>query len=145
MRHAACLRSVCKTLRAGLVVSICLCASLEARAGDLLPDGPKPPPTYRDNAKAKLSTGLIYMGIAPIHLIEDPLQGTIDGPPLIGSIGGIGQGLMCGSVMALSGAVNVLTFWVPAWWIDARRYYPSCILSIDQGEISPLLRPVSGP
>jgi hypothetical protein len=108
----------------------------------LWPDGQPPqvehPPRrpYKQEVENKFVTGLIYAGLAPVHVLEGPLEGTLDGPPVVGTVGGIGMGLMCGAVMGLSGAINMATCWWPYWSIDARKHYPSCVLGIDAGDFS---------
>jgi hypothetical protein len=114
--------------------------SSDRRGPDRPPRVARPPRRpYQEEVEAKFTSGLLYMGLSPIYLLEEPLEGTLNGPPLIGTIGGIGMGLMCSSVMGLSGVINAATSWWPGWMIDARRHYPSCILGIDESDFSTIL------
>lgn len=70
---------------------------------------------YGEKAMGMVGRGLLNVGTCPLDTIVHTVEGTQEGPPVIGTLGGLGSGLGCTLLRALSGVLDVATFWVPGF------------------------------
>ena len=72
-------------------------------------------PQYGRKAGGMLGRGLLNVGTCFVDLLVSIADETRKGPPLVGTLVGVGKGAGCTTLRALSGGVDVLTFWVPGF------------------------------
>ena len=72
-------------------------------------------PVYGRKFGGMLGRGLINLSTCFVDLLVNVVQETRTGPPLVGTLVGLGKGVGCTTLRALSGAVDVTTFWVPGF------------------------------
>ena len=81
--------------------------------------------------------GMIGRGIINgATFFMDPLVNIVNesrnGPPLVGTLVGVGKGLGCGALRLLSGAVDLTTFWVPGFnGFPVSDSYDNCLIVSD--------------
>ena len=65
----------------------------------------------------------------PVNIVHE----TQAGPPLVGTLTGIAKGVGCGVLRLGSGAVDLVTFWVPGFnGIPVSDSYENCLVSAPQ-------------
>lgn len=85
-------------------------------------------PKYGRKAGGMIGRGLINVVTSPVDLIAQTVDKTKSGPPLVGTLAGLGSGLGCTVVRAGSGVIDVATFWVPGFnGIPVSRNYNNCL------------------
>ena len=62
-----------------------------------------------------IGRGVLNVVTSPVDVIVNVVNDTKAGPPLVGTLTGIGKGLGCGVLRLGSGAVDIVTFWVPGF------------------------------
>ena len=95
---------------------------------------------YGRKAGGMFGRGLINIATCFVDLLVDTVNETKSGPPLVGTLVGIGKGAGCTTLRALSGVVDVVTFWVPNFnGIPVSESYDNCIPaeSSDDVELTP--------
>ena len=70
---------------------------------------------YGRKAGGMLGRGLLNVVTSPVDVLVNTVNETKSGPPLVGTLTGLGKGLGCGVLRLGSGAVDVVTFWVPGF------------------------------
>ena len=70
---------------------------------------------YGRKAGGMLGRGLLNVVTSPVDLLVNTVNETKAGPPFVGTLTGLGKGLGCGVLRLGSGAVDVVTFWVPGF------------------------------
>ena len=60
-----------------------------------------------------IGRGVLNVITSPVDVIVNTVNETKAGPPLVGTLAGLGKGLGCGVLRLSSGAVDLVTFWVP--------------------------------
>jgi len=84
--------------------------------------------SYGRKAGGMFGRGLLNAATSPMDLIVQTVDNTMEGPPLIGTLVGLGSGLGCTALRASSGILDVATFWVPDWnGFTVSRSYHNCI------------------
>jgi putative exosortase-associated protein (TIGR04073 family) len=74
-----------------------------------------------------LGRGAINVFSCFVDVIVHTVNDTKSGPPLVGTLTGLGRGLGCGVLRLGSGAVDLVTFWVPGFnGIPVSPAYNSC-------------------
>ncbi len=68
---------------------------------------------YGTKAGGMFGRGLVNVGTCFVDLLVHTVEGTQNGPAFIGTMSGLGSGLGCSALRVTSGALDVLTFWVP--------------------------------
>jgi putative exosortase-associated protein (TIGR04073 family) len=72
-------------------------------------------PVYKEKAGGMIGRGLLNV----VTCFVDPMVQTVNetkaGPPLVGTVRGLATGLTCGVLRLGSGAVDVISFWVPGF------------------------------
>jgi putative exosortase-associated protein (TIGR04073 family) len=87
---------------------------------------------YGKKAGGMLGRGVINVATCFMDLIVQTVNGTQDGPPFVGTMTGLGGGLGCTALRVTSGALDVLTFWVPDFnGIPVSRSYDNCLVAED--------------
>ena len=72
-------------------------------------------PQYGRKAGGMIGRGLINLSTCFVDLLVNTVNETKSGPPLVGTLVGVAKGAGCTTLRALSGAVDVTTFWVPGF------------------------------
>ena len=62
-----------------------------------------------------IGRGALNVVTSPVDVIVNVVNDTKTGPPLVGTLSGLGKGLGCGVLRLGSGAVDLVTFWVPGF------------------------------
>ena len=62
-----------------------------------------------------IGRGALNVLTSPIDLLVDVVNETKAGPPFVGTMTGLGKGVGCGLLRLGSGAVDLVTFWVPGF------------------------------
>ena len=119
-----------KVMMLGLVV-MGLLLTPKAYAGDSVWEMANSP-EYGKKVGGMLGRGVINVATCFMDLIVQTVEGTQDGPPFVGTMTGLGGGLGCSALRVTSGALDVLTFWVPDFnGIPVGRSYSNCLEGID--------------
>ena len=85
---------------------------------------------YGKKVAGMLGRGLINIATCFVDLIVHTVEGTKQGPPFVGTMTGLGSGLGCTALRLTSGALDVVTFWVPSFnGIPVGRSYYNCVES----------------
>ncbi len=91
--------------------------------------------SYGRKAGGMLGRGLVNIATCFVDLIVATVEGTKNGPPFVGTVTGLGKGIGCTSLRVLSGALDVVTFWVPGFnGFAVCKSYADCINCEQQAE-----------
>lgn len=83
---------------------------------------------YGTKAGGMLGRGLLNVATCFVDLIVQTVEKTQDGPPFVGTMTGLGSGLGCTALRVSSGALDVITFWVPGFnGIPVAKSYSDCL------------------
>ena len=101
---------------------------------------------YGQKAGGMLGRGVIN----GVTFFVDPLVNIVNetkaGPPVIGTLTGIGKGLGCGALRLGSGVVDIVTFWVPGFnGFPVSDSYENCLAPINPGAAPYPSQPVYTP
>lgn len=93
---------------------------------------------YGRKAGGMLGRGLLNVVTCFVDLIVNVVNETKNGPPLVGTLVGIGKGAGCTVLRAGSGVVDVGTFWVPGFnGFPVSDSYENClVMAPTSGEVS---------
>lgn len=108
------------------LVVMCMLFSTAAMAEDIwqLAQSPK----YGKKAGGMFARGLVNAASCFVDLIVQTVDKTKQGPPVIGTLTGIGGGAGCTILRAGSGIVDVATFWVPGFnGVPVSKSYSNCL------------------
>jgi len=72
-------------------------------------------PEYGRKFGGMIGRGVLNVSTGFVDLLVNVVNETKDGPPLIGTLIGLGKGTGCTTLRALSGGVDLVTFWVPGF------------------------------
>ncbi len=72
-------------------------------------------PVYKQKAPGMVGRGLLNGITFFVDTIVDTITDTRSGPPVIGTLAGFGRGIGCSALRLGSGAVDIVTFWVPGF------------------------------
>ncbi|MBI4343474.1 MAG: exosortase system-associated protein, TIGR04073 family [Candidatus Omnitrophica bacterium] len=85
---------------------------------------------YSTKAGGMLGRGLLNAVTCFVDLLVNTVNETKAGPPLIGTLTGVAKGTGCGVLRLGSGAVDVVTFWVPGFnGFPVSDSYDNCLAS----------------
>ena len=70
---------------------------------------------YSTKAGGMLGRGLLNAVTCFVDVLVNTVNDTKTGPPLIGTLTGVAKGAGCGLLRLGSGAVDIVTFWVPGF------------------------------
>jgi len=77
-----------------------------------------------------LGRGALNVVTSPVDIITNTVNETKSGPPLVGTLTGLGKGLGCGVLRLGSGAVDIVTSWVPGFnGFPVSDSYDNCLAS----------------
>ena len=97
---------------------------------------------YGQKAGGMLGRGLLNLGTSFVDVIVQTVQGTKDGPPFIGTVTGLGKGIGCTALRAVSGALDIVTFWVPGFnGFAVCKSYVDCINCGPTAQAAPAYQP----
>ncbi len=114
------------TLALALVFAMIFSPIAFAQEGDLWSMANSP--EYGKKAGGMLGRGVLNFATSFVDIIVQTVNGTQDGPPFVGTLTGLGSGLACTALRATSGALDVVTFWVPGFnGIPVSRSYSNCL------------------
>ncbi len=83
---------------------------------------------YGKKVGGMLGRGIINVATCFVDIIVQTVDGTKVGPPFVGTLTGLGGGIGCAALRVSSGAVDVLSFWVPGFnGIPVGRSYSNCL------------------
>ncbi len=86
-----------------------------------------------------LGRGLLNVATCFVDVIVHTVEGSKEGPPVVGSLTGLGSGIACTALRVTSGALDLATFWVPGFnGFPVSRSYKNCLESEEEEfEVSP--------
>ncbi len=70
---------------------------------------------YKTKMGGMLGRGALNVITSPVDVVTNVVNETKAGPPFVGTLTGLGKGLGCGVLRLGSGAVDIVTFWVPGF------------------------------
>lgn len=83
---------------------------------------------YGTKAGGMLGRGLLNIVTCFVDVLVHTVEGSKTGPPFVGTLTGLGSGIGCTALRVTSGAVDVLTFWVPGFnGFPISRSYSNCL------------------
>lgn len=83
---------------------------------------------YGKKVGGMLGRGLVNVATCFVDVIVQTVNGTQDGPPFVGTLTGLGSGIACTALRVTSGALDVITFWVPGFnGIPVSKSYSNCL------------------
>ena len=92
---------------------------------------------YGRKVGGMLGRGFLNLATCFVDVIVATVDGTKNGPPVIGTVTGLGKGIGCTALRALSGALDVTTFWVPGFnGYAVCKSYADCV-SCQKQEAAP--------
>ena len=101
-------------------------------------------PQYGRKAGGMLGRGLLNVATCFVDLLVSITDETRKGPPLVGTLVGVGKGAGCMTLRALSGGVDVITFWVPGFnGMPVSDQYGNC-LADSSGSSAEVTMPSTG-
>jgi len=75
-----------------------------------------------------IGRGALNVLTCPVDLIVNTVNETKAGPPFVGTMTGFGKGIGCGVLRLGSGAVDIVTFWVPGFnGMPVSDSYENCL------------------
>jgi len=85
-------------------------------------------PEYGKKFGGMIGRGVVNVATCFMDLLVDTVNETKQGPPLVGTLVGLGKGAGCTTLRALSGGVDLVTFWVPGFnGFPVSASYENCL------------------
>lgn len=104
-------------------------------------------PEYGRKFGGMIGRGVLNVATCFVDLLVNIVNETRTGPPLVGTLVGVGKGAGCTTLRALSGGVDLVTFWVPGFnGFPVSDSYDNCV-AVQEPEIEPepmVMQPGSG-
>ena len=95
-------------------------------------------PQYGKKVGGMLGRGLLNVATCFVDVIVQTVDKTQTGPPFVGTLTGLGGGIGCTALRVSSGALDVLTFWVPGFnGIPVGRDYHNCLTTEETTTVAP--------
>jgi len=89
---------------------------------------------YKTKLQGMIGRGMLNVVTSPLDIMVQTVEKTQTGPPLVGTLTGLGSGLGCTALRVGSGIVDVATFWAPDFnGFPVSRDYSNCLLTNDAG------------
>ena len=83
---------------------------------------------YGQKLWGMIGRGVLNVLTSPLDLVVNTVNETKAGPPFVGTLTGLGKGVGCGVLRLGSGAVDIVTFWVPGFnGIPVSDSYENCL------------------
>ena len=93
---------------------------------------------YGTKAGAMLGRGLLNVVTCFVDIVVHVVEGSKQGPPVVGSLTGLGSGIACTALRVTSGALDLVTFWVPGFnGFPVSRSYSNCLEVEESMEVKP--------
>ncbi|MBI3306604.1 MAG: hypothetical protein HYZ84_02190 [Candidatus Omnitrophica bacterium] len=109
-----------------LLLSILLCSSYGYADDDVWTMAKSD--KYGTKFQGMLGRGLLNIATCFVDLIQHTVEGTQEGPPFVGTLTGLGSGLGCTALRVSSGALDVVTSWVPGFnGFPVAKSYSDCL------------------
>mgnify|MGYP001605385761 CR=1 FL=1 len=91
--------------------------------------------------------GVLNVVTSPVDILTNTVNETKAGPPLVGTLTGVAKGLGCGILRLGSGAVDLVTFWVPGFnGFPVSDSYDSCtVVGSSPAPAAKMQAPSAGP
>ena len=87
-------------------------------------------PVYGTKFGGMLGRGVLNVATCFVDLVVHVVEGSKQGPPVVGSLTGLGSGIACTALRVTSGALDIATFWVPGFnGFPVSRSYSNCMES----------------
>lgn len=97
-------------------------------------------PQYKRKFGGMLGRGLLNGVTCFVDPIVNIVNETRNGPPLVGTLTGVGKGLGCGVLRLGSGVIDVGTFWVPGFnGFPVSDSYENCLAGSDASSSGSML------
>ncbi|MFA6599625.1 MAG: hypothetical protein WCU74_01235 [Candidatus Omnitrophota bacterium] len=88
---------------------------------------------YGEKAGGMFGRGLVNAATCFVDILVQTVDGTKQGPPLLGTLAGLGGGIGCTALRAVSGVLDVGTFWVPGFnGFPVSKSYNNCLCMADE-------------
>ena len=113
----------------GIVVVICLIVGAQpAWATRMAVHEAAESPQYKRKFGGMIGRGALNAVTCFVDPIVNVVNETKAGPPLVGTLTGVAKGLGCGVLRLGSGAVDLVTFWVPGFnGFPVSDSYENCV------------------
>ena len=96
-------------------------------------------PAYKEKMGGMIGRGVINVATFFVDLMVHTVNETKAGPPLIGTLTGFASGVGCSALRLSSGAVDVLTFWVPGFnGFAVSDSYQNCLAEPSMSAAAPM-------
>lgn len=100
---------------------------------------------YGTKVGGMLGRGLLNAVTCFVDVLVHTVEGTKQGPPVVGTLTGLGSGIACTALRATSGVLDVATFWVPGFnGFPVSRSYSDCT-EFEQDELATSQEPLQVP
>ncbi len=91
---------------------------------------------YGTKLGGMLGRGLLNAVTCFVDVIVHVVEGSQQGPPVVGTLTGLGSGIGCTVLRAGSGVLDIATSWVPGFnGFPVSRSYSNCLLSEGKQEV----------
>ena len=116
-----------------VMVGLVLCSSQPAWAARTSVHDAAESQEYGRKFGGMIGRGVLNGATCFVDVLVDLVNGTKNGPPLVGTLTGAAQGLGCGVLRLGSGAVDLVTFWVPGFnGFPVSDSYDNCLTDISR-------------
>ena len=93
---------------------------------------------YGTKVGGMLGRGLLNAVTCFVDVIVHTVEGSKQGPPVVGTLTGLGSGIACTALRATSGVLDIATFWVPGFnGFPVSRSYSNCLDFEEEKELAP--------
>ena len=93
-----------------------------------------------------IGRGALNVVTSFVDVIVNIVNDTKAGPPLVGTLTGVAKGVGCGVLRLGSGAVDIVTFWVPGFnGFPVSDSYENCFASGEFAASAPAMAPLAEP
>ena len=93
-----------------------------------------------------IGRGALNIVTSFVDVIVNIVNDTKAGPPLVGTLTGVAKGVGCGVLRLGSGAVDIVTFWVPGFnGFPVSDSYEHCFASGESAASAPEMAPLAKP
>lgn len=115
--------------RVGLILALVLvCGTQPAWAARTAIHDAAESTVYRTKLGGMLGRGLLNVFTSFVDVFVNVVNETKAGPPFIGTLTGLGKGVGCGALRLGSGAVDVVSCWVPGFnGVPVSASYDDCL------------------
>jgi putative exosortase-associated protein (TIGR04073 family) len=98
---------------------------------------------YGRKCGGMIGRGAINVVTSFVDLLVNVVNETRNGPPVVGTLVGVGKGAGCMGLRALSGGVDLATFWVPGFnGFPVSDSYDNCLAGMAAMASSPTPEPL---